>query len=59
MSFFIDAGGREDRYPGKPNNGIVPSDKEHPWSLFVDLPGPIEGALADDAWKILMPGGNR
>ncbi|MDA0837376.1 MAG: PDZ domain-containing protein [Planctomycetota bacterium] len=51
LSFFVDAGGQEDSFPNKPNNGIVTVGEN---SIFVDLPGSIEDALEGDAWKKLM-----
>jgi hypothetical protein len=51
LSFFVDAGGQEDSFQKKPNNGIVTGGEN---SIFVDLPGSIEDALKEDAWKKLL-----
>jgi len=52
LSFFLDLGGQEDRYPSKPNNAVVTGGAR---SLFVDLPGSLEDTLKEDAWKALLP----
>jgi hypothetical protein len=51
LSFFVDAGGQEDSFQKKPNSGIVTGGDN---SIFVDLPGSIDDALKDDAWKKLL-----
>lgn len=51
LSFFLDLGGQEDRYPSKPNNAVVTGGAR---SLFVDLPGSLDDALKGDAWKALL-----
>ena len=51
LSFFIDIGGDEDIYPSRPNNQIQ-AGGEH--SIFIDLPGAIEGARSEQAVEDLL-----
>jgi hypothetical protein len=52
LSVFIDQGGDDDQYPSKPNNAIRSGEANF---IFIDLPGSIDDALADDAFMSLMP----
>ena len=51
LSFFVDAGGAEDKY-GKRKNNSARTRKEN--SIFLDLPGSIEQAAKDKVWQKLM-----
>ena len=51
LSFFVDAGGANDKYAKRENNSVE-TRKEN--SIFMDLPGSIEQAAKDKAWKKLM-----
>ena len=51
LSFFVDAGGGDDRYPSRPNDRIV-TGGEH--SIFVDLPHKLDRRLSDDVLKTLL-----
>jgi hypothetical protein len=52
LSFFLDLGGQQDRYPSKPNNAVVTGGARF---IFADLPGAAQDALNGDAWKALLP----
>lgn len=51
LSFFVDVGGDEDIYPSRPNNRIQ-TGGEH--SIFIDLPGTIEGARSEQVVEDLL-----
>lgn len=51
LTFFLDLGGGDDAYPTKPNNAILPGGAN---SLFADLPGSVEDAMRDEAWKGIL-----
>lgn len=52
LSFFVDAGGGDDRYHQNKGNDAVITGGEK--SIFADLPGTIEEALAGKAWEKLV-----
>ena len=51
LSFFVDAGGDEDKYPKRPNNRIEQSGEK---SIFADLPGGIAEAASKAAISALL-----
>ena len=51
LSFFVDAGGQEDRYPSKKNNTITNGGERF---IFVDLPGSLDDSLKNSKWKALL-----
>jgi hypothetical protein len=51
LSVFIDEGGDDDQYPSKPNNAIRHGGENY---IFIDLPGSIDDALADDVFMSLI-----
>ena len=51
LSFFLDLGGDEDSYPKKRNNVILNGGAN---SIFGDLPGSVQDARKDEAWKALL-----
>ena len=51
LSIFVDAGGDQDNYTGRPNNTIE-TDKEY--SIFIDTNKTLRQLIKDDAYKVML-----